>query len=82
MKKLLEHIEKAHAEGARQAIGGDPEGLVLPPHVFVDATNDMSIAQDEFFGPVTSIIEVRGEEQALQVANATPYGLSSAVDHA
>ena len=79
LKKLLEHIEKARAEGARQAIGGDPEGLVLPPHVFVDATNDMSIAQDELFGPVTSIIEVRGEEQALQVANATLYGLSSAV---
>ena len=39
----------------------------------------MSIAQDELFGPVTSIIEVRGEEQALQVANATLYGLSSAV---
>ena len=33
-------------------IGGDPQGLVLPPHVFVDATNDMSIAQDELFGPV------------------------------
>jgi len=79
LKKLLEHIEKARAEGARQAIGGDHEGLVLPPHVFVDATNDMSIAQDELFGPVTSIIEVRGEEQALQVANATLYGLSSAV---
>ena len=39
----------------------------------------MSIAQDELFGPVISIIEVRGEDQALDVANATPYGLSSAV---
>ena len=79
LKKLLEHIEKGRAEGARQVMGGDPEGLVLPPHVFVDATNEMSIAQDELFGPVVSIIEVRSEEKALEVANATPYGLSSAV---
>ena len=79
LRKLREHIEKARAEGARQVVGGDPQGLVLPPHIFVDATNDMSIAQDELFGPVISIIEVRGEEQALEVANATPYGLSSAV---
>jgi aldehyde dehydrogenase (NAD+) len=79
LKKLREHIEKARAEGARQVVGGEPQGLVLPPHVFVDATNEMSIAQDELFGPVISIIEVRGEDQALEVANATPYGLSSAV---
>ena len=55
------------------------QGLVLSPHVFVDATNEMSIAQDELFGPVISIIEVRGEDQMLEVANATPYGLSSAL---
>ena len=79
LKKLREHIEKGRAEGARPLLGGEPVGLVLPPHVFADVTNDMAIARDELFGPVASIIKVRDEEQALEVANATPYGLSSAV---
>ena len=48
---LLKHIANARAEGARQVIGGEPQGLVLPPHGFVDATNDMSIAEDELFRP-------------------------------
>jgi acyl-CoA reductase-like NAD-dependent aldehyde dehydrogenase len=48
------------------------------PHVFVDATNDMSIAQEELFGPVVSLIKVQDEEEALAVANATSYGLSAA----
>jgi aldehyde dehydrogenase (NAD+) len=79
LKRLREHLEKARAEGARQVVGGEAMGLVLPPHVFVDATNEMSIARDELFGPVVSIIKVRGEDEALDVANATSYGLSSAV---
>ena len=79
LQGLLQRIEKARAEGARQIVGGEPQGLVLPPHVFVGATNDMSIAQEELFGPVVSIIKVQSEEQALAVANATSYGLSAAV---
>jgi aldehyde dehydrogenase (NAD+) len=47
--------------------------------VFAEATNEMSLAQDELFGPVVSIIKVHGEEEALEVANTTSYGLSSAV---
>jgi aldehyde dehydrogenase (NAD+) len=76
---LLSRIERARADGARQIVGGPPQGLVLPPHVFVGATNEMSIAATELFGPVVPIIAVRGEEQALRVANATEYGLSAAV---
>jgi aldehyde dehydrogenase (NAD+) len=79
LKRIREHIEKARAEGARQVAGGDPSGLVLPPHVFVDATNEMTIAREELFGPVVPIIKVSGEEEALAAANATSYGLSSAV---
>jgi aldehyde dehydrogenase (NAD+) len=59
--------------------GGDPEGQVLPPHVFVDVRNDMQIAQDEMFGPIVPIIKVNDEAEALRVANDTQYGLSSAV---
>lgn len=75
----LKHIEQAHQEGARQLLGGDPEGLMLPPHVFVDVNNQMSIAREEMFGPIVSILKVRDEAEALQVANDTEYGLSSAV---
>jgi len=79
LQRLLAHIDKARSEGAKQVVGGEPEGLVLPPHVFVNVTNGMSIARDELFGPVASIIKVHGEDEALQKANETAYGLSSAV---
>ena len=79
LRRLRENIEKARSEGARQAVGGEPQGLVLPPHVFLDVTNDMAIAREEQFGPVASVIKVRGEAEALEVANATTYGLSAAV---
>jgi aldehyde dehydrogenase (NAD+) len=79
LQSHLDHIARARAEGARQVLGGPPEDLVLPPHVFVDATNAMSIAREELFGPMVSIIKVRGEEEALQVANDTEYGLSASV---
>ena len=79
LQRLLEHIEKARTAGARQILGGAPQGLVLPPHVFVDATNGMSVASEEIFGPVVAVIKVRGEDEALRVANETSYGLSSAV---
>jgi aldehyde dehydrogenase (NAD+) len=47
--------------------------------VFTDVRNDMALARDEIFGPVAPIIKVEDEEKALEVANATSYGLSAAV---
>jgi aldehyde dehydrogenase (NAD+) len=79
LKSHLAHIDGARSAGARQLLGGKPEGQVLPPHVFVDVNNDMAIAKDELFGPIAPIIKVNGEEDALRVANDTEYGLSSAV---
>jgi aldehyde dehydrogenase (NAD+) len=76
---LLEHIQGARRDGARELVGGEPQGLVLPPHVFADATNEMAVAREELFGPVAPIIRVQGEEEALRVANDTQYGLSSCV---
>lgn len=76
---LIAHIESARASGARQTAGGDPHGLVLPPHVFADVTPQMSVAQEELFGPIVPIIKVTGEEEAIRVANDTEYGLSSTV---
>ncbi|MEX5219566.1 MAG: aldehyde dehydrogenase family protein [Nitrospira sp.] len=79
LEGLITHIEKARSAGARQTAGGNPKGLLLPPHVFADVAPHMSIAQEEMFGPVVSIIKVGGEEEAIRVANDTEYGLSSAV---
>ena len=79
LRRLRENIEKARADGARRIEGGEPPGLVLPPQVFVDVTNEMTIAREEQFGPVASIIKVRDEVEALETANATSYGPSGSV---
>ncbi|RJG06101.1 aldehyde dehydrogenase family protein [Noviherbaspirillum cavernae] len=72
-------IQSAHDAGARQVLGGEPDGLVLPPQVFADVTGDMPIARMDAFGPVAAIIKVTSEEEALRIANDTEHGLSSAV---
>src|SRR5690606_2475525 len=75
----LAHIEGARSAGARQLVGGDPEGLVLPPHVFADVRNEMPVAREETFGPIAPILRADGEADAQRIANDTPFGLSSAV---
>jgi aldehyde dehydrogenase (NAD+) len=75
----LNHIQGALSAGARQVVGGPPEGLVLPPHVFLNVRSDMAIAQDELFGPIAPIIKADDEADALRIANDTQYGLSSSV---
>ena len=86
-------IEAGIAEGARLAAGGPdrPAGLetgyFVRPTVFADVSNDMTIAREEIFGPVLSILPYESEEEAISIANDTPYGLSGYVqsgdvDHA
>jgi aldehyde dehydrogenase (NAD+) len=76
---LRRKIEAARTSGARELVGGDPQGLVLPPHVFDGVSNDQDLARDEIFGPIAPIIVARDEEDALRLANETTSGLSSAV---
>ncbi|MEU2493795.1 aldehyde dehydrogenase family protein [Streptomyces sp. NPDC007883] len=76
-------IERGVAEGARLVAGG-PEapcgtGYYVSPTVFADVTPDMTIAQEEIFGPVVSLIEYEDEDDALRIANGTVYGLAGAV---
>lgn len=79
------YIEKGVAEGARLVAGGPeaPEGREkghwVRPTVFADVTPEMTIAQEEIFGPVVSIMKYRDEEEALRIANGTVYGLGGAV---
>ncbi|MDV7144715.1 aldehyde dehydrogenase family protein [Tropicimonas sp. TH_r6] len=76
-------IEKGIAEGARLVAGGPgrPDGLnrgyFARPTVFADVTNDMTIAREEIFGPVLSIIPFETEEEAVAIANDTDYGLTN-----
>ena len=79
LDSVLSKIEQAKKDGARLLVGGEPQGNVLPPHLFVDVDPGWSIAVDETFGPVLPVIKARDEAHALQLANASEYGLSSAV---
>lgn len=76
---MLEKIAAAKQAGIKQILGGEPEGLVLPPHIFVDVDNSSELAQSELFGPIVPIIKAKDEADALRIANSTPFGLSSAV---
>lgn len=86
-------IEKGIAEGAKLVVGGPgkPEGLqtgyFVRPTVFSEVNNHMTIAREEIFGPVLVMIPYGSEDEAVQIANDTPYGLagyvqSSDIDHA
>ena len=76
---IMEMIAKAKDEGATCALGGEPDGLVIPPHVFTDVADDNCLVTDEIFGPVAPIQRARDEGHALELANATDMGLSSSV---
>ncbi|MBA2950007.1 aldehyde dehydrogenase family protein [Streptomyces himalayensis] len=77
------YIEKGVAEGARLVAGGPEapreQGYFVSPTVFADVTEDMTIAQEEIFGPVLSILKYADEDDALRIANGTVYGLAGAV---
>jgi acyl-CoA reductase-like NAD-dependent aldehyde dehydrogenase len=84
--RVRDYIEIGIAEGATLVLGGeapeDPalaDGAYLMPAVFDGVSNDMRIAREEIFGPVVSVIPFDTEEEAVRLANATPYGLSGSI---
>jgi aldehyde dehydrogenase (NAD+) len=83
--KIQDLIKKGVDEGARLVAGGlgRPEGFnrgyFVRPTVFADVSNGMTIAREEIFGPVLSIIPFDGEDEAVGIANDTPYGLTNYV---
>jgi len=86
LEKTLYYIDVAKAEGARCVLGGKrstrpgtEQGLFVEPTIFVDVTNDMRIAQEEVFGPVLAVIKFDTDEQAVAIANDSPYGLAAGV---
>lgn len=84
MNKVLGMIASGEKEGARRVFGAERTlsetgGYYVSPGVFVDMTNDMSLARQEIFGPVLAAIPFDTEEQAMAIANDTIYGLAGAV---
>ena len=85
-ERVRDYIEIGLEEGAQIVVGGEPpsdpalaEGAYLMPTVFDGVNNDMRIAREEIFGPVVSVIPFDSEEEAVRLANASPYGLSGSV---
>lgn len=82
MEIVLGHIEKGKAEGARLVAGGNRlnrPGFFVEPTVFADVTDDMTIAKEEIFGPVMSVLPFEDEDEAITRANTTEFGLAAGV---
>ena len=83
-ERVLGYIEKGKQEGARLLLGGGrpaqlSKGFYVEPTVFVDVSNDMTIAREEIFGPVLAVIAYQDEDDAVRIANDSVYGLSAGV---
>lgn len=84
LERVTGYIARGSEEGAELVTGGkraltDSGGFFVEPTVFANVSNDMTIARDEIFGPVVSIIPFDDEDEALRIANDTVYGLSAAI---
>lgn len=84
MESILRYIESGKTEGARLVAGGERDltggnaaGFYVRPTIFADVENNMTIAQEEIFGPVLCIIPFDTEEEVIKMANDTPYGLAA-----
>ncbi len=78
-ERLGEQLERAIRQGATVLATGDRVDNFFPPAVLADVTESMDAYREEFFGPVAALYRVSSEEEAIQVANDTPYGLGSYV---
>jgi betaine-aldehyde dehydrogenase len=86
MQKVLGYIARGRAEGARAVVGGQrvtegalAKGFFVAPMVFDECRDDMSIVREEIFGPVMSLLTFNDEEEVIERANATEFGLSAGV---
>ncbi|MDF2016395.1 aldehyde dehydrogenase family protein [Priestia megaterium] len=77
--KIMGVIDQAKTDGLRLAVEGKRKGNIISPYVFVDVPNNSTLAQTEIFGPVAQIIPAETDDQAIEFANDTEYGLSAAI---
>ena len=84
LRTVLGYIDAGHSDGARVVVGGrqvraETGGYFVEPTVFEGVNNGMKIAREEIFGPVMSVIRFKTEEEAIAMANDSPYGLQASV---
>ena len=82
LDRVLGYVQKGSQEGAHLAFGGKrlgDKGYFVEPAIFANVSNSMTIAREEIFGPVASVIPFEDEDEAVSIANDTPYGLAGAV---
>ena len=83
LQKILGYIEQGKNQGAELKMGGGriktPQGAYVEPTVFTEVEPEMTIAKEEIFGPVLSVIKFKTVEEAIEIANSTIYGLSASV---
>jgi aldehyde dehydrogenase (NAD+) len=82
MARVLSYVDKGKGEGARLVLGGERapgKGYFVRPTIFDGVRNDMTIAREEIFGPVLSVLRFRDVDEVVRLANDTPYGLAAAV---
>jgi aldehyde dehydrogenase (NAD+) len=84
LQKNFEYVDIGRKEGGHLAYGGerlkrDTDGFYMSPAIFTNTTQAMRINQEEVFGPVAAVIKVKDYDEALAVANSTPYGLSAGI---
>ncbi|KAJ6526804.1 aldehyde dehydrogenase [Mycena capillaripes] len=80
--RIMGYIESGKESGATVHIGGDrhgTEGFFIQPTIFTDVTPEMKIVKEEIFGPVAAVMKFKTEEEVIEAANATTYGLSACV---
>jgi len=83
-EKVLAYMDIAKGEGAKCVLGGERaeglgKGLFVKPTIFTEVNNRMRIAQEEVFGPILSVIRFKTDEEAVQIANDTVYGLAAGI---
>jgi succinate-semialdehyde dehydrogenase / glutarate-semialdehyde dehydrogenase len=77
--RLQDQLDRAIKDGAKVVLGGERSGTFFPPTVLTDIPEGASARYEEFFGPVAAVYRVRSEDEAVKVANDTPFGLGSFV---
>ncbi|TVX94110.1 aldehyde dehydrogenase family protein [Paenibacillus agilis] len=79
VERITATIEEAKKEGATVVLEGKVEGNTISPYILTSVTNDVATARSEMFGPVATVIPFKTEQEGIDIANDTPYGLSAAV---
>jgi succinate-semialdehyde dehydrogenase/glutarate-semialdehyde dehydrogenase len=78
-ERLQDQLDRAVAQGAKVAVGGERTGNFFPTTVLTEVTPENDAYHEEFFGPVATVYKAANEDEAIELANDTPFGLGSYV---